>query len=182
MVHQASVSVIPYGESLVDGTGMRCVEFDGITGVVLSALLNKKSVWPINDPFVIVDEETSPMRGISGTVLGKGLHGFLIVVDILRVIRRNIANPVQPESWYLPSNNPWRFPVVDPSRATLIARAKVQATNNHYFVDDFDDQVVEMQNNRHRAFLVVHWVGLLVGQLNSGVGFNISGYIYYNRE
>ena len=39
MVHQASVSVIPYGEQ-VAGTGMRCVEFDGITGVVSSALLN----------------------------------------------------------------------------------------------------------------------------------------------
>jgi hypothetical protein len=127
------------------------------------------------------------MRGISGTILGLGTHGTVIVVDILRVIRRNCANPVQPESWYLPSNNPWRFPVVDPSRATLIARAKVQATrnpsyDNHDFVDDFDDRAVEMQNNRHRAFLVVHWVGLGDDKFDTRVGFNISGYIYYNRE
>lgn len=127
MAHQASISVIPYGEQ-VAGTGMRCMEFDEIT-----------------------DEETSPMRGISGTLLGLGVHACVVVVDILRVIRRNCANPVQPESWYLPSNNPWRFPVVDPSRATLIVRAKVQATrnpayDNHYFVDDFDDRAVEMQN------------------------------------
>ena len=125
------------------------------------------------------------MRGISGIVLGLGLHGTVVVVDILRVIQRNCANPVHPESWYLPSNNPWHFPVVDPSRATLIARAKLQATknsssDNHYFVDEFDDRVVEMQNNCHRAFLVVHWVGL--GELNTRAAFNLSGYIYYNRE
>jgi hypothetical protein len=50
MVHQASISVIPYVELIVDGTGMRCVEFDGITGVVSSALLNKIAHAPINDP------------------------------------------------------------------------------------------------------------------------------------
>ena len=123
------------------------------------------------------------MRGISGVLLGRGTHCPTIVVDILRVLQRNCAVPVQPELWYLPSNNPWRFPVVDPSRATLIARAKVQVAirSNHHFVDDFDDRVVEMQNNRHRAFLVVHWVGL-AGHFDSSVGFNISGYIYYNRE
>ena len=126
------------------------------------------------------------MRGISGIVLAKGQEGTVVIVDILRVLRRNCADPAQPESWYLPSNHPWRFPVVDPSRATLIARAKLQATrnfstyDNHSFIDDFDDRVVEMQNNRHRAFLVVHWVGL--GQLDTTVAFNLSGYIYYNRE
>ena len=122
------------------------------------------------------------MRGISGIVLGLGQHGTIVVVDILRVMRRNCAVPVQPELWYLPSNHPWRFPVVDPSRTTLIARAKVSAISNvdHSSVDDFDDRVVEMQNNRHRAFLVVHWVGR--DGLNTRVAFNISGYIYYNRE
>lgn len=165
MVHQASVSVIPYvefEESQVVATGMRCMEFDGIT-----------------------DEETSPMRGISGMVLCRTMCGTVVVVDILRVLRRNCDNPVQPELWYLPSNHPWRFPVVDPSRATLIARATVQATKNfpshdgHFFIDDFDDRVVEMQNNRHRAFLVVHWVGF---DYDTRVSFNISGHIYYNKE
>ena len=122
------------------------------------------------------------MRGIAGIVLRNGAHDPVIVVDILRVLQRNCADPVQPESWYLPSNIAWRFPVVDPSRATLIARAKVSAirNDNQSFVDDFDDRVVEMQNNRHRAFLVVHWIGL--DGFDTRVAFNISGYIYYNRE
>jgi hypothetical protein len=109
-----------------------------------------------------------------------------IIADIV-LVEHDGGGEVEPEAWYLPSAHPWRFPILDKDRATLLARSKVEVRSGSHSVLDADTNYYKKRYKTvlwewHRVFLVVH---LLVGPSSqvTNIGLNISGYLnFYKRE
>jgi hypothetical protein len=168
-VLQASIAVIP-NDQFVNGVGMKHIEFDGVVGKI-STECGITTCRPGSDMI-------TRRHGIAGTLLCAGLHGTVVVVDILRVSRTAASRPT---SWYLKDDHEWRYPVVDPDKAIVLTRSSIRihrknTHNAHWHLDDFVDGKVTIRQKNHCLFLVVHWLG--VPGYDTTTAFNISGFVY----